>query len=110
MDPFTSPSRPKNFLKVAFPHLLVGIIGPFLLDFLSDSPFLDDLDQIVAGFDKATKPRFRNPQDAQFVKFGSTRDNDPTCDIKFGQLKIAGYDRNFDIYSSLNSLRYIFTD
>ena len=64
--------------------------SPILLGFLADSPFLDDLDHIVACFDKTTKLRFRDSKDHQYVKFGSTRDNDKVYDIRFGQLKLQG--------------------
>jgi hypothetical protein len=60
-------------------------------DLLTDSTFIDDLDHITECFDKTTKPRFRNADDPQYIKFGGTRDNDPSCGIRFGQLKIAGY-------------------
>lgn len=58
--------------------------------FLSDSEFIDDLDHIIRRFDTTTKIRFRNPDDIQYIKFGSTRDNDRDHDIRFGQLKVAG--------------------
>jgi hypothetical protein len=59
---------------------------------LNDSPFSDDLDHISDCFDKTTKPRFRNSVDPQYVKFGSARDNDLDCGIRFGQLKLTGSD------------------
>jgi len=62
----------------------------FPLGFLADSPFLDDLDHIVSCFDKTTKLRFRDSKDHQYVKFGSTRDNDEVYNIRFGQLKLQG--------------------
>ncbi len=58
--------------------------------FLSDSEFIDDLDHIIRRFDTTTKIRFRNPDDPQYIKFGSTRDNDRDHNIRFGQLKVAG--------------------
>jgi hypothetical protein len=60
------------------------------LELLNDSPFSDDLDHISDCFDKTTKPRFRNSVDPQYVKFGSARDNDLDCGIRFGQLKLTG--------------------
>ena len=60
-------------------------------ELLNDSRFVDDVDDITDCFDKTTKPRFRNPSDPQFVKFGSRQDNDPGCGIRFGQVKLAGY-------------------
>lgn len=62
----------------------------FLSNYLSDSAFRDDLDTIVQEFDKTTKLRFRNKTEPQFIKFGSTRDNEPESNIKYGQLKLSG--------------------
>ncbi|KDR71278.1 hypothetical protein GALMADRAFT_143974 [Galerina marginata CBS 339.88] len=64
----------------------------FLKDFLDNSPFLDDIDHIVRTFDTTTKLRFKDANDPQYIKFGSTRDNDLTHNIRFGQLKLAGAD------------------
>ena len=61
-----------------------------VLDYLAESPFIDDIDHIIRCFDKTTKLRFRNAEEAQYVKFGSTRDNDPNYNIRFGQLKLLG--------------------
>ena len=60
------------------------------LELLSESTFLDDLDHIVRCFDKTTKLRFRNSEEPQFIKFGGTRDNEPDCNIRYGQLKLTG--------------------
>jgi hypothetical protein len=57
---------------------------------LDDSPYLDDLEHIVRCFDKTTKLRFRDAKEPQYVKFGSTRDNDESYNIRFGQLKLMG--------------------
>uniref|UniRef100_A0A8H7Y427 Uncharacterized protein n=1 Tax=Psilocybe cubensis TaxID=181762 RepID=A0A8H7Y427_PSICU len=62
----------------------------YLQAFLEESDFIDDLDHIVRCFDKTTKPRFRNAEEPQYIKFGSTRDNDPECNIRLGQLRLAG--------------------
>ncbi|KAF5317127.1 hypothetical protein D9611_003509 [Ephemerocybe angulata] len=64
----------------------------FISNLLSESEFLDDLDTIVKSFDKTTKLRFRNAGEPQFVKFGSTRDNEPETNIRYGQLKLPGDD------------------
>ena len=61
-----------------------------IIGFLAKSDFLDDLDHIVRCFDKTTKLRFRSADEPQFVKFGSTRDNDDDCNIRYGQLKMTG--------------------
>ena len=60
------------------------------IGFLAESDFLEDLDHIVRCFDKTTKLRFRSADEPQFVKFGSTRDNDEDCNIRYGQLKMTG--------------------
>jgi len=59
-------------------------------DLLFDSPYLDDIDNISECFDKTTKARFRNSSEDQYIRFGSARDKDESCGIRFGQLKIAG--------------------
>jgi hypothetical protein len=61
-------------------------------DHLRDSPFLADIDQIVTCFDKTTKLRFLDSDEPQYIKFGGTRDNDQSCNIRFGQLKLLGSD------------------
>ena len=60
------------------------------LGFLADSPYVDDLEHIIRCFDKTTKLRFRKAEEAQYIKFGSTRDNDEAYSIRFGQLKLMG--------------------
>jgi hypothetical protein len=62
------------------------------VDYLQESTFFADLDNIVEWFDKTTKLRFRNSDEPQYVKFGGVRDNDPNCNIRFGQLKLLGSD------------------
>jgi len=62
------------------------------LDHLQNSTFLADIDHIVDCFDKTTKLRFRNSDEPQFIKFGGTKDNDESCNIRFGQLKLLGSD------------------
>ena len=52
---------------------------------------MDDVDHIATCFDKTTKPRFRNVDEPQYIKFGGSRDNDVTSDIRFGQMKLPGY-------------------
>ncbi|KAJ2932296.1 hypothetical protein H1R20_g4799, partial [Candolleomyces eurysporus] len=64
----------------------------FLMDYLKDSAYRDDLDHMVRCFDKSTKVRFRSDKEAQYINFGSTRDNDAACNIRFGKLKLAGTD------------------
>ena len=62
-----------------------------VIGFLAESDFLEDLGHIIKCFDKTTKLRFRNADEPQFVKFGSTLDNDEDCNIRYGQLKMTGW-------------------
>ena len=62
------------------------------VDYLQDSTFLADLNNIVECFDKSTKLRFRNSAQHQYIKFGGAKDNDALCNIRFGQLKLPGSD------------------
>ncbi len=83
--------KAKDFLKgLLDPSFAPSTILKMFLDLLAESPFADDLDLICGCFDKTTKPRFRNAEDPQFIRFGAARDNDPTCGVRFGQLKLAG--------------------
>ncbi|PPQ91837.1 LOW QUALITY PROTEIN: hypothetical protein CVT25_000291 [Psilocybe cyanescens] len=43
--------------------------------FLKDSKYINDLDHIIQCFDKTTKQHFRSAEKPQYVKFGSTGDN-----------------------------------
>ena len=78
----------REYVVAKLAHYIIG--QPFYLGYLKDSPFLDDLDHIVRCFDKTTKLRFRKAEEPQYVKFGSTKDNDESCTIRFGQLKLMG--------------------
>ena len=62
------------------------------VDYLQESTFLTDLDNIVECFDKSTKLRFRNSTEHQYIKFGGAKDHDQSCNIRFGQLKLLGSD------------------
>ena len=72
------------------------------LDLLVNSSYLDDLEHIVQCFDKTTKLRFRKAEEPQYVKFGSTRDNDKECNIRFGQLKLEGSVSSYSIMLEFN--------
>jgi hypothetical protein len=50
----------------------------------------DIVQQMKEIFDQTTKLRFRDADDPQYIKFGTVRDKDPQCDIRSGQLKLAG--------------------
>ena len=94
MDQFLSASTPVSSLKVTsltvreMLHPKIEWLPP--LDHLSDSAFIDDIDNMARCFDRTTKLRFRNVNEPQFIKFGSTRDNEPESDIRYGQLKLMG--------------------
>lgn len=92
-----NPNVSTSFDEIAAPQchfhgsIFVSIHARLFLErLLSESPFLDDLDHIVRCFDKTTKLRFRNSEEPQFIKFGGTRDNEPDCNIRYGQLKLTG--------------------
>ena len=60
-------------------HLCEAVINLFFLIyidpyFLADSPFVDDLEDIVRCFDKTTKLRFGKAEEPQYNKFGFIRD------------------------------------
>ncbi|TFK26684.1 hypothetical protein FA15DRAFT_667159 [Coprinopsis marcescibilis] len=91
--------EPATFKEIAPPQchfqgsVFVSIHAKVFLEaFLGESDFLEDLDHIVRCFDKTTKVRFSSDKQPQYIKFGSTRDNDASCSIRFGQLKLAGED------------------
>jgi len=68
------------------------IIGQCCSDHLQGSPFFADIEQIVSSFDKTTKLRFLDSDEPQYIKFGGARDNDPSFNIRSGQLKLLGTD------------------
>lgn len=91
--------EPSTFKEIAPPQchfqgsVFVSIHARmFLESYLAESDFVDDLDHIVRCFDKTTKVRFSSDSQPQYIKFGSTRDNDASCNIRFGQLKLTGED------------------
>ena len=92
MGQCSSPFTSAHSFKVTFHYLLFDRYGlmSFWVGFLEDSPFHEDIDHIVQCFDKTTKPRFKSATEPQYIKFGSTRDNDPQFNIRFGQLKLDG--------------------
>ena len=61
-----------------------------IIALLAGSKFIDDIPCITEMFDKTTKLRFVNQDEAQFIKFGGLRDRAPELNIKSGQLKLLG--------------------
>ncbi|KAK0448967.1 uncharacterized protein EV420DRAFT_836050 [Desarmillaria tabescens] len=64
----------------------------FLAEKLAGSRFADEVELIAECFDATTKLRFRDIEEASFIKFGTMKDRDPKLDIRSGQLKLAGSD------------------
>ena len=60
-------------------------------DILQGSHYLEDAPDIARRFDKTTKLRFRDPEEPQFIKFGTLRDKDPRVGIRSGQIKLNGW-------------------
>jgi hypothetical protein len=51
----------------------------------------ENVAQIAERFDETTKRTFKSVEDPCIVQFGSTRDNDATCNIRSGKLKLTGW-------------------
>ena len=51
----------------------------------------EDIANFAQKFDEGLKRVFSDENGAQFVKFGSPRDNDPTHGIKAGKISLTGY-------------------
>ncbi|KAK0222674.1 hypothetical protein EDD85DRAFT_914386 [Armillaria nabsnona] len=62
----------------------------FLQEKLAGSQFADEVDLIAECFDATTKLRFKNIEEASYIKFGTMKDTDPKLVIRSGQLKLAG--------------------
>ena len=83
-------SHASRFLEsMLLPSYMIRLVNS-LPRSLKHSSYLDNLEDIVRCFDKTTKHRFRNPEEPEYVKFGSTKDNDKSCNIRMGQLKLMG--------------------
>ncbi|KAH6917102.1 hypothetical protein BKA70DRAFT_1367619 [Coprinopsis sp. MPI-PUGE-AT-0042] len=107
----SAANEPLTFKEIAPPQchfhgsVFVSINARVFLDeYLADSDFVEDLDHIVRCFDKTTKVRFSSDKQPQYIKFGSTRDNDPECNIRFGQLKMNGEDVSGFFESSIKCI------
>jgi len=57
---------------------------------LAESKYLMDIDHIEKCFDESTKVVFRDSASPQYIRFGSSKDNDPQVNIRSGQLKLPG--------------------
>ncbi|EIW80584.1 hypothetical protein CONPUDRAFT_154610 [Coniophora puteana RWD-64-598 SS2] len=68
--------------------------GTLIKEKLSGSRFgvMDYVEQMTAAFDQEGKIRFRGPESLTFVKFGTIRDTDSTCNIRNGRLRLEGQD------------------
>ncbi|KAK0481095.1 hypothetical protein EDD18DRAFT_1203722 [Armillaria luteobubalina] len=64
----------------------------FLEEKLAGSRFADEVSLIADCFDTTTKLRFRDIEEASYIKFGTMKDRDPKLDIRSGQMKLAGPD------------------
>ncbi|KAF9068282.1 hypothetical protein BDP27DRAFT_1224550 [Rhodocollybia butyracea] len=64
----------------------------YLEDKLKGTQFERDVDTMVEYFDRTTKLLFKDSNDPSFIKFGGRNDNDPTLNIRAGQVKIPGSD------------------
>ena len=51
----------------------------------------DDIEHITNCFDRVTKLVFKDSSSTAFIRFGTVRDNDPSVDIKNGQIKMPGF-------------------
>jgi hypothetical protein len=59
-------------------------------EMLQGSDYLDDAFDIAERFDKTTKLRFRDPEEPQYIKFGTKKDKDPRVGIRYGQIRLNG--------------------
>lgn len=93
------PATTQSFEEIAAPqcHLQGSVFvtkraRTFLAGLLGQSRFECDLPLIEKCFDRTTKLSFRNASEPQFIRFGTTRDTDPSLKIRSGQLKLLGSD------------------
>ncbi|KAI0704720.1 hypothetical protein C8Q76DRAFT_181174 [Earliella scabrosa] len=64
----------------------------------------DDIKSMLEYFDASTKPVFKNENEASYIKFGSMKCNDPSCNIKRGQLMLTGSDMVSFFQPSLDAI------
>jgi len=76
----------------------------FFPDFLAESPFINELENIVQRFDTDNKLSFRG-YEYEYIKFRNdseaTRANDTTHNIHFGALKLSGFVVLFYFYDKV---------
>ncbi|TFK63667.1 hypothetical protein BDN72DRAFT_902221 [Pluteus cervinus] len=103
--------KPGSFYELAIPNCkLRGSIfvtqyaRKYLEEQLCDSSFMSVVPDIVKCFDKTTKLHFRQIKDPAFIKFGTSRDNEPAHNIRSGQLKLQGETVATFFQSSVDSI------
>ncbi|KAI0704710.1 hypothetical protein C8Q76DRAFT_820418 [Earliella scabrosa] len=64
----------------------------------------DDIKSMINYFDTATKPVFKSNSETSYIKFGSMRCNDLSCNIRRGQLLLSGSDMVSFFRPSLDSI------
>ncbi|KAF7362767.1 hypothetical protein MVEN_00626400 [Mycena venus] len=94
----TKSNGHKEYEEIAPPHCLFqGSIyvtqraRDYVEVLLRNSKYAADVDYIAQAFDTSAKLSFRGEEFA-FIKFGTNRDQDPSVNIRNGQLKIPGSD------------------
>jgi len=84
-------ARAVDYLKGASQHLHSSPFDrPSLIAELAESKYLMDIEHIRRCFDESTKVFFRDSASPQYIRFGSSKDNDPQVGIRLGQLKLPG--------------------
>ncbi|KIM36856.1 hypothetical protein M413DRAFT_31259 [Hebeloma cylindrosporum] len=87
---FEEIAAPQCFFKGSI--FVTSNAKDFLEKLLQGSAYLDDAPDIARRFDKTTKLRFRDPEEPQYIKFGSLKDKDPRVGIRSGQIRLNGSD------------------
>ncbi|KIM36858.1 hypothetical protein M413DRAFT_281536 [Hebeloma cylindrosporum] len=87
---FEEIAAPQCFFKGSI--FVTSNAKDFLDKLLQESAYLDDAPDIARRFDKTTKLRFRDPEEPQYIKFGSLKDKDPLVGIRSGQIRLNGSD------------------
>ena len=78
-------------MRTEFNYLCTYTYNFLPVEKLVGSRFADEVSLIAECFDTTTKLRFRDIEEASYIKFGTMKDRDPKLDIRSGQLKLAGY-------------------